>query len=82
MEVSIYKDVPVKEEEREFKLKLFRFPDRVVLALADENGERINSSSLISVTDSMEIVRCASIRGDLGIPLVGRSRLKIVGEDD
>ena len=81
MKVSIYKEKPGKKE-LEFELKLFQFSDRVVLALADRNGEKIRSSSLISITENMELRRGANIDGHLGLPLVSLSRLKMVGEDD
>ena len=82
MKVSIYEEVPAEKKEPEFKLKLFQFSDRVVLALANENGEKIFSSSLISIMGNMELRRCANIDGHLGLPLVSLSRLKIAGEDD
>ena len=80
MKVSIYRETV--KAEKEYKLKLFRIGTRIAVALADENGQRINSSSLVSITDDMEIVRCGNINASLGIPLVSHSRLKIVGVDD
>ena len=82
MEVSIYKEELAEKKELKFKLKLFQFSDRVVVALADKNGEKIHSSSLIAITDDMELVRCANIHDHLGLPLVSLSRLKMAGEDD
>ena len=82
MKVSIYEKVSVEKKELKFKLKLFQFSDRVVVALADKNGEKIHSSSLIAITDDMELIRCANIDGHLGLPLVSLSRLKMAGEDD
>ena len=82
MKVNIYRKIPAKDKELEFKLKLFRFSDCVVVALADERGERIEGSSLVSITDDMEIVRCTNISDHLGIPLVSLSRLKIQGVED
>ena len=77
MRVSIYEDSPVKDKKIEFKLKLFRFPDRVVLALADETGKRIISSSLVAITDDMKISRCQGINTLLGIPLVENDSLEM-----
>ena len=81
MKVSIYENVPVKAKELEFKLKLFKSTGCILVALADEKGERINDSSLVVITNKMEIIRCSNIGGNLGIPLVSLSRLKLVGED-
>ena len=82
MKVSIYEEAPAEKKELKFKLKLFQFSDRVVLALADENGEKIHSSSLISIMKNMELSRCANIDSHLGLPLVSLSRLKMAREDD
>ena len=80
MKISIY-EIPV-EAEKEYKLKLFRIGDRIVVALADNKGQRIYSSSLVAFTDNMEVVRCCSVNNLLGIPLTDLSQLKMVGVDD
>ncbi len=79
MRVSIFEETV--EAEKEYKLKLFRTGTRIVVALADENGQRIISSSLVSITDDMEIVRCCNISDSLGLPLISHSMLKMVGDD-
>ncbi len=80
MKVSIFEESV--EAEREYKLKLFSIGNNIVVALADENGKRINSSSLVAITPDMELVRCCNINGSLGFSLVSKSRLKMIGEVD
>ena len=80
MKISIYKE-PVKAE-KEYRLRLFHIGARIVVALADENGEKIDSSSLMLITPDMELVRCCNVNSSLGLPLVSGSRLKMKGEDD
>ncbi len=66
MRVSIYGETP---KENVFQLKLFRAVGRVIVALVDENGEKINSSSLVAITDDMKLVRCKRIDASIGLPL-------------
>ncbi len=79
MKVSIYQRV--KKGPREYKLKLFKYKDRIVLALADEDGDRIESSGLISIKQDMTLIRCINIDESHGLPLDEDGHL-MLGEDD
>ena len=82
MKVSIYEEAPAEKKELKFKLKLFRYEKRIVLALADENGDRIESSGLISITQDMTLIRCKNIDESLGLSLDGDGHLMLAEEDD
>lgn len=81
MKVSIYEEVPVEDKKLEFKLKLFRYKKRIVLALADENGDRIGGSGLIAIKQNMKLVRCINIDGSLGLPLDKNGHLMLSKDD-
>ncbi len=75
MKVSLYKRA--KKEAREYKLKLFEYKDKIVLALANEDGDRIESSGLIAITQDMILVRCIHIDESLGLPLDENGHLSL-----
>ncbi|KKN17959.1 hypothetical protein LCGC14_0960670 [marine sediment metagenome] len=76
MKIKIYNE----KKEKEYALKLFLSNDRIVLALADEEGNKISSSSLISIKSDMTLVRCRNINSTLGLPLTDDNQLKLEGE--
>ena len=80
MKISIYEESA--KAEKEYRLRLFRIGDGIVVALVDENGEKIDSSSLVSITSDMELVRCCNINSFLGLPLISGSKLKMKGTGD
>ena len=82
MKVSIYEDAPVKDKELEFKLKLFVLNDYVIVSLADEKGERVDSSSLVSFNKNMKLSRCSGINSKLGLPLDKYNKLETENEDE
>jgi len=76
MKVSIYKNVPVKDKELEFKLKLFKIGYRILVALADEKGNRIQGSSLVVFDENMRVGRCICIDESLNLPLNDNKQLE------
>ena len=77
MRISIYEKRA--EAEPEYRLRLFPVSYGVVVALADKNGEKIDCSSLVSITSDMELVRCCNINRFMGLPLVSGDKLKMRG---
>ncbi len=82
MKVSIYEDVPVEDKKREFKLKLFKIGNYIHVALADEKGNRIFGSSLVSFSRNMEVNRCTSIDKSLNLPLNDNKQLETEEEEE
>lgn len=78
MKVDIYEENEVKKE---YRLKLFRYEERIVLALADEDGYRIEGSGLIAIKQDMTLIRCINIDESHDLPLDSDGYL-MLGEDD
>lgn len=79
MKISIYDTESVPEPE--YRLKLFPINKNIVVALADEQGNRIESTSLVSFDEDMRVSRCVNIAAIPGLPLGTCSQLKLRGED-
>ncbi len=79
MKIGIYDSEEIPEPE--YLLKLFTINGKVVVALADEKGNRIESTSLVSFDDDMRIFRCVNIKALHELPLDSVSRLKLRDED-
>ncbi len=83
MNIKIYEEKEKeKEQEQEIILRLFRLVNsgRIVLAVADEHGNKITSSSLVSFNEDMKMTRCVAINTTLGLPLHPNGKLRMEGE--
>lgn len=79
MKVSIYEEKP--EKEQEIILRLVSYGSIKRLIIVDEKGERIHSGNLLAINSNMTIERCHNVSTIVGLPLDGRGRLKLIGED-
>lgn len=80
MRIEIYDENKI--EEKTFRLKLFLLGDRIVVALADKEGNKIDNSGLVTFRPDMTLVRCCNIGEFHGLPLNDISQLRLTGEDD
>ncbi len=78
MRVSIFKE----KVKKGYRLKLFVYKKRIVLALADEDGDRIENSGLISIKQDMTLIRCIHIDESLGLPIDEEGHLMLAKEKD
>ena len=79
MRVDIYEE---KKEKKQYRLKLFRYEELIILALADGSGDKIESSGLVAIRQDMKLIRCINIDPSLGLPLNEEGHLTIDKEED
>ena len=80
MKVRIFNPA-TEPPEKEYNLKLFMHKQCIVLALADDSGNRMESSGLISIKQDMTLVRCQNIDESHSLPLDEDGYL-MLGEND
>ncbi len=81
MKVRIFNPA-TEPPEKEYNLKLFMHKQRIVLALADGSGDKIESSGLVAIRQDMKLIRCINIDPSLGLPLNEEGHLTIDKEED